>query len=144
MLYVRGQLAQLKAGEAPRIVAPKSVRPPHGPLLPRLQAALEALYEATTTRRSCSVPAAGRGSPGIRLRRSVVEAGVRAKLGHVILHVLRRTTGSALSEARVPEAASTAIMGHSLEVFHRAHVNAHRDASSVIARVRRLSSSGSA
>jgi integrase len=43
-------------------------------------------------------------------------------------HVLRRTTGTALSEARVPEAAAAAMMGHSLEVFDRAYVKAHRDA----------------
>jgi hypothetical protein len=28
----------------------------------------------------------------------------------------------------VPEAAAAAMMGHSLEVFHRAYVKAHRDA----------------
>jgi integrase len=43
-------------------------------------------------------------------------------------HVLRRTTGTALSEARVPEAAAAAMMGHSLEVFHGTYVKAHRDA----------------
>jgi integrase len=43
-------------------------------------------------------------------------------------HVLRRTTGTALSEAWVPEAAAAAIMGHSLEVFHGTYVKAHRDA----------------
>jgi hypothetical protein len=53
---------------------------------------------------------------------SIREAGERAKLGQVTPHVLRRTTGTALSEARVPEAAVAAIMGHSLEVFHRAGV----------------------
>jgi integrase len=42
-------------------------------------------------------------------------------------HTLRRTTGTALSEARVPEAAA-AMMGHSLEVFHGTYVKAHRDA----------------
>ena len=39
-----------------------------------------------------------------------------------------RTTGTALSDARVPEAAAAAIMGHSLEVFHGSYVKAHRDA----------------
>ncbi len=45
VLHVRGQLAPLKPGEAPRIVPPKSERGVRTvPLLPRLQAALEALY----------------------------------------------------------------------------------------------------
>ena len=42
-------------------------------------------------------------------------------------HVLRRTTGTALSEARVPEAAAAAMLGHSIEVFHSTYVKAHRD-----------------
>jgi integrase len=48
--------------------------------------------------------------------RTIREAGERAKLGYVTPHVLRRTTGTALSEARVPEAAAAAILGHSIEV----------------------------
>lgn len=43
-------------------------------------------------------------------------------------HTLRRTKGTALSEARVPKAAAAAMMGHSLEVFHGTCVKAHRDA----------------
>ena len=70
-----------------------------------------------------------RGTPLSRhnARRSIREAGERAKLGRVTPHTLRRTTGTALSEARVPEAAAAAMMGHSLEVFHGTYVKAHRD-----------------
>ena len=60
--------------------------------------------------------------------RSIRDAGERANLGRVTPQVLRRTTGTALSEARVPEAAAAAMMGHSLEVFHGTYVKAHRDA----------------
>lgn len=56
------------------------------------------------------------------------DAGERAKLGNVTPHVLRRTTGTVLSEAIVPEAAAAAIMGHSIEVFHGTCVKAHPDA----------------
>jgi integrase len=46
VLHVRGQLARLRAGEAPRIVPPKSARSVRTvPLLPRLREALEALYD---------------------------------------------------------------------------------------------------
>jgi integrase len=129
VLHVRGQLATLKSGEAPRIVAPKSTRGLRTvPLLPRLQAALEDLYSGEEDAEF--VLRTRRGTPLSRhnARRSIREAGDRAKLGHVTPHVLRRTTGTALSEARVPEAAAAAIMGHSLEVFHRSYVKAHRDA----------------
>lgn len=94
----------------------------------RLQEALESLYAGEDdagfvlrTRRGTPV---GRHNAG----RAIREAGESAKLGHVTPHVLRRTTGTALSEARVPEAAAAAIMGHSLEVFHGSYVKAHRDA----------------
>jgi hypothetical protein len=43
-------------------------------------------------------------------------------------HTLRRSTGTALSEVRVPEAAAAAMMEHSLVVFHGTYVKAHRDA----------------
>lgn len=71
-----------------------------------------------------------RGTPLSRhnASRTIREAGDRAKLGHVTPHVLRRTTGTALSEARVPEGEAAAMMGHSLEVFHGSYVKAHRDA----------------
>lgn len=61
-------------------------------------------------------------------RRSIRQAGEAAKLGHVTPHVLRRTTGTALSEAHVPNAAAAAFMGHRLETYHAAYVKAHRDA----------------
>jgi hypothetical protein len=70
-----------------------------------------------------------RGTPLSRhnAARTIRDAAERAPLGHVTSQVLRRTTGTALSEARVPVAASAAIMGHSLEVFHGSYVKAHRD-----------------
>lgn len=129
VLHVRGQLAPLRAGEAPRIVPPKSSRGVRlVPLLPRLREALEALYGGEDD--SAFVLRTRRGTPLSRhnAARSIREAGERAKLGHVTPHVLRRTTGTALSEARVPEAAAAAFMGHSLEVFHGTYVKAHRDA----------------
>ena len=98
------------------------------PLLPRLQEALELLYAGEDDAEF--VLRTRRGTPLSRHNagRSIREAGVSARLGHVTPHVLRRTTGTALSEARVPEAAAAAIMGHSLEVFHGTYVKAHRDA----------------
>ena len=98
------------------------------PLLPRLQKALEGLYGGEDD--SAFVLRTRRGTPLSRhnAARSIREAGERAKLGHVTPHVLRRTTGTARSEARVPEAAAAAMMGHSLEVFHGTYVKAHRDA----------------
>jgi integrase len=129
VLHVRGQLAPLRAGEAPRIVPPKSRRGERViPLLPRLQEALEALYAGEDD--AAFVLRTRRGTPLSRhnASRAIREAGERAKLGHVTPHVLRRTTGTALSEARVREAAAAAIMGHSLEVFHGTYVKSHRDA----------------
>ena len=129
ILHVRGQLAALKPGEAARIVPPKSSRGYRTvPLLPRLQEALEALYAGEED--AAFVLRTRRGTPLSRhnVRRSIREAGERAKLGHVTPHTLRRTTGTALSEARVPEAAAAAFMGHSIEVFHGTYVKAHRDA----------------
>ncbi len=41
--------------------------------------------------------------------------------------MLRRTTGTALSEAGVPVATAAAMLGHSVQV-NRAYVLAHRDA----------------
>ena len=98
------------------------------PLLPRLQEALEALYAGEDD--SAFVLRTRRGTPLSRhnAARSIREAGERAKLGKVTPHTLRRTTGTALSEARVPEAAAAAMMGHSIEVFHGTYVKAHRDA----------------
>ncbi|MBA2425007.1 MAG: site-specific integrase [Actinobacteria bacterium] len=128
VLHVRGQLAPLKPGEAARIVPPKSPRSVRTvPLLPRLQESLEALYAGEGDAEL--VLRTKRGTPLSRhnARRSIREAGEKAKLGHVTPHVLRRTTGTALSEARVPEAAAAAMMGHSLEVFHGTYVKAHRD-----------------
>ena len=129
VLHVRGQLAATKAGQAVRIVPPKSVRSIRTvPLLPRLRDALEALYAGEDD--PDLVLRTRRGTPLSRhnAARSIREAGEMANLGHVTPHVLRRTTGTALSEARVPEAAAAAIMGHSLEVFHGTYVKAHRDA----------------
>jgi integrase len=129
VLHVRGQLAQLKAGEAAIIVPPKSrtgVRTV--PLLPRLQEALEAVYAGEDDAEF--VLRTRRGTPIGRhnARRSIREAGKKAKLGHVTPHVLRRTTGTALLEAGVPVATAAAILGHSVQVNHRAYVLAHRDA----------------
>ena len=97
-----GQLAPLEPGEVPRIVPPKSSRGVRTvPLLPRLQVALEALYagedDAAFVLRTC------RGTPLSRhnARRSITEAGKGAKLGRVTPHTLLRSTGTALSEARV-------------------------------------------
>jgi integrase/recombinase XerD len=129
VLHVRGQLAPLKPGEAPTIVPPKSSRGVRVvPLLPRLQEALEALYAGEDD--AAFVLRTRRGTPLSRhnARRSIREAGEKAKLGRVTPHTLRRSTGTALSEARVPEAAAAAMMGHSLEVFHGTYVKAHRDA----------------
>jgi integrase len=128
VLHVRGQLAPLKPGEAPRIVGTKSERGVRTvPLLPRLQAALEGLYADEDD--SAFVLRTRRGTPLSRhnARRSIREVGERAKLGHVTPHTLRRTTGTALSAARVPEAAA-AILGHAIETYHAAYVKAHRDA----------------
>jgi len=128
VLHVRGQLAPLRAGEAPKIVPPKSRRGERVvPLLPRLQEALEALYAGEED--GAFVLRTRRGTPLSRhnAARSIREAGERATLGHVTPHVLRRTTGTALSEARVPEAAAAAMLGHSIEVFHGTYVKAHRD-----------------
>jgi integrase len=129
VLHVRGQLAPLRAGEPPRIVPPKLPRSVRTvPLLPRLREALEELYAGEPDEEL--VLRTRRGTPLSRYNasRSIREAARRAKLGHVTPHVLRRTTGTALSEARVPEAAAAAFMGHSLAVFHAAYVKAHRDA----------------
>jgi hypothetical protein len=52
----------------------------------------------------------------------------RGEAGHVTPHVLRRTTGTALPEAGVPVATAAAILGHSVQVNHRAYVKAHGDA----------------
>ena len=114
VLHVRGQLAPLKPGEAPRIVPTKSVRGVR--TVPRPQEALEALYVGEDD--SAFVLRTRRGTPLSRhnAARTIREAGERAKLGYVTPHVLRRTTGTALSEARVPEAAAAAILGHSIEV----------------------------
>jgi integrase len=81
-----------------------------------------------------------RGTPLTRdnAARSIEAAAERADLGQVTPHVLRRTTGTALSEARVPEAAAAAVMDYSLEVFHRAYVRSHRDALEPIALAMRL------
>jgi integrase len=129
LLHVRGQLAPLKVGETPQIVPPKSTRGLRTvPLLPRLQEALEALYAGEDD--AAFVLRTRRGTPLSRhnAARTIREAGQDAQLGHVTPHVLRRTTGTALSEARVPEAAAAAMMGHAVEVFHGTYVKAHRDA----------------
>jgi integrase len=123
------QLARLRAGETPRIVPPKSRRSVRTvPLLPRLQEALEDLYDGEDD--AAFVLRTRTGTPLSRhnAARAIRTAATDAGLGHVTPHVLRRTTGTALSEARVPEAAAAAIMGHSLEVFHGTYVKAHRDA----------------
>jgi integrase len=128
VLHVRGQLAPLKRGEAPTIVPPKSVRGVRVvPLLPRLQAALEALYVGEDD--GAFVLRTRRGTPLSRhnAARTIREAGERAKLGNVTPHMLRRTLGTALSRAGVDVAAAAAIMGHSTEVNHGSYVRAHRD-----------------
>jgi len=129
VLHVRGQLASLRTDEAPRIVPPKSSRGYRTvPLLPRLHEALEGLYAGEGD--AAFVLRTSRGTPLSRhnARRSIRQAGEGAKLGHVTPHVLRRTLGTALSEAGVPVAAAAAILGHSIEVNHGAYVKAHRDA----------------
>ena len=129
VLHVRGQLARRRAGEAARIVPPKSSRGYRTvPLLPRLQHALEELYAGEDDAAFVLRTRRGRALLIDNAARSIREAALRAKLGHVTPHTLRRTTGTALSEARVPEADAAAIMGHSIEVFHGAYVKAHRDA----------------
>jgi integrase len=129
VLDVRGQLAPLRAGESPAIVPPKSRRSYRTvPLLPRLQAALEALYAGEDdaefvlrTRRGTPLSQRNAG-------RSIEKAGDEAGLGRVTPHVLRRSYGTALSEAHEVSPASAAnMMGHSLEVFHGSYVKAHRD-----------------
>jgi integrase/recombinase XerD len=129
VLYVRGQLARTKMGEAARIVPPKSIRGIRTvPLLPRLGEALEALYAGEDD--ADLVLRTRRGTPLSRhnAARSIRKAGERARLGNVTPHVLRRTLGTALSEAGVPVAAAAAILGHSVEVNHSTYVKAHRDA----------------
>lgn len=129
VLQVRGQLAPQKAGEPPRIVPPKSQRGYRTvPLLPRMQAALEALYAGEDD--AAFVLRTRRGTPLSQRNagRSIEKAGQEAGVGHVTPHVLRRSYGTALSEARtVAPAAAAAMMGHSLEVFHGTYVKAHRD-----------------
>ena len=129
VLHVRGQLGPHKAAETPRIVPPKSHRGLRVvPLLPRLQEALGALYAGEDDAEF--VLRTRRGTPLSRhnARRSIRDAGVEAKLGHVTPHVLRRTTGTAMSEAGVPVATAASILGHSVQVNHRAYVKAHGDA----------------
>jgi type 1 fimbriae regulatory protein FimE len=129
-LHVRGQLAPLRAGEAPRIIPPKSSRGLRTvPLTPRLQAVLETLYAGEAD--AAFVLRTRVGTPLSRHNayRSIREAGKRAKLGDdVAPHVLRRTCGTALSDAGVPVASAAAYLGHSIEVNHEAYVKARRDA----------------
>ena len=99
------------------------------PLTPRLQAALETLYAGEPD--AAFVLRTRRGTPLSRHNafRSICEAGKRAKLGDdVTPHVLRRTMGTALSDAGVPVASAAAILGHSVEVNHGTYVKARRDA----------------
>ncbi|CAN5151397.1 site-specific integrase [soil metagenome] len=130
VLHVRGQLAPLRAGEAPRIIPPKSRRGERVvPLLPLLREALEAVYAGEDD--ADFVLRTRRGTPLSRhnAARSIRDAGARAKLGeNVTPHVLRRTLGTALSEAGVPVAVAAALLGHSVAVNHGAYVKAHRDA----------------
>jgi len=72
-----------------------------------------------------------RGTPLARrnVYRSVQAGGEQAGFGATVTpHVLRRTLGTALSEAGVPVASAAAIMGHSIEVNHGQYVKARRDA----------------
>ena len=81
------------------------------PLLPRLQAALEDLYAGEDD--PAFVLRTRRGTPLSRrnVYRSVQEAGKAAGLGEIVTpHVLRRTLGTAMSEAGVPVASAAAIM----------------------------------
>ena len=99
------------------------------PLLPRLQEALEDLYAGEDD--PAFVLRTSRGTPLSRrnVYRSVQEAGKAAGLGEIVTpHVLRRTLGTAMSEAGVPVASAAAIMGHSIEVNHGEYVKARRDA----------------
>jgi integrase len=95
VLHVRGQLGPLKAGEPPRIVPPKSSRGYRTMrLLPRLQAALEALYAGEDD--AAFVLRTRRGTPLTRQNaaRAIRLAGAVAGLGeNVTPHVLRRTLG---------------------------------------------------
>jgi integrase len=128
-LHVRGQLALGHLGDAPRIVPPKSHRGYRTvPLLPRLQEALEALYAGEDD--SAFVLHTRRGTPLTRRNaaRTITEAAQASGLGAVTPHVLRRTFGTALSDAGVPVASAAAMMGHSIEVNHGAYVKARRDA----------------
>jgi hypothetical protein len=54
-------------------------------------------------------------------------AGTAVGLGLIGPQVIRRTLGTACSEANVPEASAAAILGHSTTVYHKAYVKAHRD-----------------
>ncbi len=99
------------------------------PLLPRLQEALENLYDGSDD--SAFVLRTRRGTPLSRhnARRSIREAAVAAKLGDgVTPHVLRHAFGTAASNAGVPVATAAAMLGHSVEVNHRTYVHAFGDA----------------
>jgi integrase len=106
VLHVRGQLAPYQAGVPASIVPPKSRRGYRAvPLLPRLQAALEALYDGEDD--AAFVLRTRVGTPLIRRNaaRAIVAAGKAAGLAdRVTPHALRRTLGTALSEAGVPVA----------------------------------------
>ena len=129
VLHVRGQLAPLKPGEAPKIVPPKSDPGGYAPCR-SCCGCRQRSKPCTRADDTAFVIRTRRGTPLSRhdARRSITQAGEEAKLGHVTPHTLRRSTGTALSEARVPEAAAVAIIGHSLEVFHGTYVKAHREA----------------
>jgi integrase len=128
-LHVRGQLAVGHRGEAPRIVPPKTHRGYRTvPLLPRLQEALEGLYagepdEAFVLHTRVGTPLTRRNAA-----RTIADAAQTVGLDPVTPHVLRRTFGTALSDAGVPVASAAALMGHSVEVNHAAYVKARRDA----------------
>ena len=82
VLHVRGQLAPLRAGEAPRIVPPKSSRGGRTvPLLPRLQDALEALYAGEDD--SAFVLRTRRGTPSHATTRPAQSARPALSLIHI-------------------------------------------------------------
>jgi integrase len=111
-------------------VPPKSSRGVRTvPLLPRTLEALEQLYAGEEDHQFVFRRRTGRPLSRHNARSSIREAARRAGLGEdVTPHVLRRTFGTACANAGVPVAAAAAMLGHSVEVNHRAYVKAHRDA----------------
>lgn len=131
LLQVRGQLAPMRAGEAARIVPPKSKRGYRTvPLTPRLQAALEDLLAGEPAPPDTAFVLRTRNGSPLTQRnagRTIERAGERAKLGKVTPHALRRSLGTALASIGYDRSDAAAILGHSSDVYERNYVKAHRD-----------------